>query len=140
MAIRDLLNRDKPEPTRKERARQRYDAWRETLDRYRSAIASLEAAKADADSELGKAVEEAVEAGAVALTAELKDAAATAHTCNVLLERLEPLYRAERRRDLSPTPHVRMRPVRVDTSADGTDMSGVLGGAFEAVPEGEAER
>ena len=127
----------KREPTRAERQGEKYDAWRAQLARYRSAMAALEATKAEADAELGKAVAEAVETGHVALTPELREAAGTVATCTELLDRLGRLHREERLKDVSPTPHVRMRPVKLDTSSEGTDMSGVLGGVFEAVPEAE---
>ena len=133
--LKDFLR--KSEPTRADRQRGKYEAWRATLEKYRSAIEALEKEKAEAAAILGTAVTEAVETGKVTVTDELREAASTVQTCTVLLERLGPLERAERLRDVSPTPRVRMRPVKIDTSADGTDMSGVLGGAFEAVPKDE---
>ena len=127
----------KREPTRAERQRAKYDAWRAQLDRYRSAIDALEATKAEADATLGRAIAGAVETGEIEVTDDLKDAASTVQTCTVLLERLAPLSRAERLRDVSPEPFVRMRPKRIDTSAEGTDMSGVLAGVFEPIPDEE---
>ena len=127
----------KSEPTRAERQRQKYERWRAGLDRYRSAIDSLESSKAEADAILGEAVAEAVETGTVTITDELREAASTVRTCTVLLERLGPLERAERLRDVSPTPRRRMRPVKINTDSEGTDFGGVMGGMYEAVPETE---
>ena len=133
--LKDFLR--KSEPTRADRQRGKYEAWRATLEKYRSAIEALEKEKADADAILGEAVAEAVETGTVTVTDELRGAASTVRTATVLLERLGPLERAERLRDVSPTPRVRMRPVRVNTDSEGTTFGGVLGSAYEPVPDGE---
>ena len=134
--LKNLL-KTKRDPTRETRQREKYDAWSAGLTRLYQTIQDLEARRADAEQVVRAAGRRTFEGEPFELTDELREAARTIAELDAILPVVRQLHREERARNLSPTPHRRMRPVRVNTDSEGTDFGGVMGGMYEAVPETE---
>ena len=134
MGLKEMFTKTE---TRETRRRAKYEAWSAGLTRLHRTIQDLEARRADAEQVVRAAGRRTFEGEPFELTDELREAARTIAELDAILPVVRKLHREERARNLSPAPRRRMRPVRVDSGHEGTDMSGVLGGAYETVPAGE---
>ena len=134
--LKDFL-KTKREPTRAERQRAKFEAWSAGLTRLYRTIQDLEGRRADAEQVVRAAARQTFEGEPFDMTGEFREAARTISDTNAILPVVRQLHREERARNLSPAQRRRMRPVKVDSGHEGTDMSGVLGGAYEMVPAGE---
>ena len=137
MGIRDLLTTKPKETDREQRARRRFEEWSAGLTRLYRTIQDLEARRADAVKVVRAAAHRRFEGEPFDMTDELREASRVIAECDAILPVVRQLREVERRRNLSPTPHRRMRPVKVNTDSDGTDFGGVMGGQYEPVPESE---
>ena len=125
----------KREPTRAERQLRRYDEWSAGLTRLYQTMKDLEGQRADAVETLRVAARRRFEAEEPFETTDtIHEAARTIAELDAILFTVRQLHREERARNLSPGVRRTMRPVKLDTSSEGTDFGGVLGGVYEPVP------
>ena len=131
--LKNLL-KSKRDPTHETRQRAKFEAWSAGLTRLHRTMKDLEAQRSAAVEVVRAAGRRTFDGEPFALTPEIRDAARTIAELDAILPVVRQLHREERARNLSPGVRRTMRPVKLDTSSEGTDFGGVLGGVYEPVP------